>query len=129
MGVVENLMQSFNVDSGTYVYRPQLERNMLMIPIAHLSSRTRFFLVPRSINRYFIGRQNVLDVVKAHVAACTTDQGRQIRMAITGIAGIGKSEICLKLADMVRERSDFCDSCVAVNDANAQQQCRKCLLG
>lgn len=66
--------------------------------------RSGLFLVPHSVNRLFTGRQDVLDRLQTQIEAGVSRRNKQTRIALTGLAGIGKSEICLKLADMVRER-------------------------
>ena len=75
--------------------------------------RSKFFTVPRSTNRFFIGREGILDRLKEYVLANTGKKERQTRIAITGLAGIGKSEICLRLADEVR--SKYVDTRIVVS--------------
>ncbi|KAM0721473.1 hypothetical protein Q7P37_002397 [Cladosporium fusiforme] len=70
---------------------------------------TGHFIVPRSINRLFTGRSDVLQRLKSSIGSGkepSKDTDRQKRIVITGIGGVGKSEVCLKLVEEVRERFD-----------------------
>jgi putative protein kinase ArgK-like GTPase of G3E family len=59
--------------------------------------------VPRQVNTLFTGRKDILQRIEI---AITTNKSslQQRRFVITGMGGQGKSEICLKIADLVRER-------------------------
>ena len=57
--------------------------------------------IPRSVNTLFTGRSEILRRIKS--AITTGDVNTQRRFVITGMGGQGKSEICLKIADQVRE--------------------------
>ncbi|KAI9731883.1 MAG: hypothetical protein M1834_004334 [Cirrosporium novae-zelandiae] len=61
--------------------------------------------VPRPVNTLFTGRKGVLKRIEA--ALCPTDktynEERQRRFVITGLGGQGKSEICLRFADLMRD--------------------------
>jgi hypothetical protein len=58
--------------------------------------------IPRSVNSLFTGRAEILRRIKSAITI-TGDVNMQRRFVITGIGGQGKSEICLKIADQVRE--------------------------
>lgn len=63
------------------------------------------WLVPRTVNSLFTGRAEVLDKIQNAIRSnhMTTGPKKQQRYIITGMGGQGKSEICLKIADMLRE--------------------------
>lgn len=50
---------------------------------------------PPPLNRNFLGRNDEITAIKA--AFREADAGKQKRYVIYGMAGIGKSEICVKL--------------------------------
>lgn len=58
--------------------------------------------VPRSVNTLFTGRSDIINRIKE---AITLKEGSQVqrRFVITGMGGLGKSEICLKVAAEMRE--------------------------
>jgi Heterokaryon incompatibility protein (HET) len=56
--------------------------------------------VPHATNRLFTGRTEVLERVKNVMRRDVPDQKRFI---ITGLGGLGKSEICLKIANEMRQ--------------------------
>ncbi|KAH7092522.1 hypothetical protein FB567DRAFT_625504 [Paraphoma chrysanthemicola] len=61
------------------------------------------WIVPRTVNSLFTGRTELIDRIKR---ALHDDGGHttvQKRLVLTGIGGIGKSEVCLTLADAMRE--------------------------
>ncbi|KAJ4374688.1 hypothetical protein N0V86_007561 [Didymella sp. IMI 355093] len=62
------------------------------------------WMVPRAVNSLFTGRDKV---VKGLQTALSKDSGpdetQQTRVVVTGIGGMGKSEVCLKVAELVRE--------------------------
>ena len=58
--------------------------------------------VPHRRNPFFTGREEILRRIKSAITI-TRDVNMQRRFVITGIGGQGKSEICLKIADQVRE--------------------------
>jgi hypothetical protein len=61
--------------------------------------------VPRPVNTLFTGRTKILGKIKD--ALCPGDKSYsgdlQRRFVITGLGGQGKSEVCLKVADLVRQ--------------------------
>jgi hypothetical protein len=69
------------------------------------ASVNEHWLVPRIVNNLFTGRREVLTMIRNAIysnqkASSTKEQQRFI---IMGMGGQGKSEICLKIADMVRK--------------------------
>ena len=58
--------------------------------------------IPRSVNALFIGRTDALERIQRAITRKENDQ-KQRRFVITGIGGQGKSEICLRIADQMRE--------------------------
>jgi tetratricopeptide (TPR) repeat protein len=71
------------------------------------AARNVHWIVPRPVNSLFTGRSELVERIKN--ALHNNDPGtiEQKRLVITGIGGIGKSEVCLKVADLMR------DECVA----------------
>jgi putative protein kinase ArgK-like GTPase of G3E family len=65
------------------------------------------WMVPSPVNRLFTGRSELVE--RIHYTLRNIDPGtnKQKRLVITGIGGIGKSEVCLHVADIMR------DECVA----------------
>ena len=64
------------------------------------------WLVPRTVNSNFTGRTEVLAKIKDAIQSNhhAADAKQQQRFIITGMGGQGKSEVCLKIADMVRQQ-------------------------
>jgi tetratricopeptide (TPR) repeat protein len=60
-------------------------------------------MVPRTVNSLLTGRGEVVERMRSALRDYGPDATRQQRVVITGIGGIGKSEVCLKVADLVRE--------------------------
>ena len=63
------------------------------------------WLVPHTVNNNFTGRTEVLAKIKDAIQNNhrATSANKQQRFVITGMGGQGKSEVCLKIADMVRQ--------------------------
>ncbi|EON65752.1 hypothetical protein W97_04991 [Coniosporium apollinis CBS 100218] len=62
------------------------------------------WMVPRAVNNLFTGRAELLDQIQdALLGDKTSCAGKQRRFVITGLGGQGKSEICLKVANVMRE--------------------------
>jgi hypothetical protein len=68
------------------------------------TSQNIHWWVPRSVNPLFTGREEVLQRIERSLMVDTNSTKQQRRFVITGMGGQGKSEICLKVADLVRER-------------------------
>ena len=61
-------------------------------------------MVPRPINEMFIGRAELLLQIQEALRNETSSADKQKRFVITGLGGQGKSEICLKVANIMREQ-------------------------
>ena len=61
-------------------------------------------MVPRAINNLFTGRTKLIRQVQESLRNNQAiDSSKQRRFVITGLGGQGKSEICLKVASLMRE--------------------------
>ena len=60
-------------------------------------------MVPRTVNSLFTGRSEVVKRMQSALRNDSLDVTKQKRVVITGIGGMGKSELCLKVADLMRE--------------------------
>jgi hypothetical protein len=66
--------------------------------------RNQHYLLPRSVNSLFTGRDELLDRIQAVLRSnTTTSHIKQARFVITGLGGQGKSEICLQVADLMKD--------------------------
>jgi hypothetical protein len=63
------------------------------------------WIVPRIVNSLFTGRSEVIERMQSALRDNGSDTTKQQRVVIiiTGMGGMGKSEVCLKVADLVRE--------------------------
>ena len=75
----------------------------VVMPTEIPSSKNIHWWVPRSVNTRFTGRTEILQRIESALTQPASSK-QQRRFVITGIGGQGKSEICLKIADQVRER-------------------------
>ena len=63
-----------------------------------------YWIVPRTVNDLFTGRAELLlRIQKALHYKNGSFPDKQKRFVITGLGGLGKSEICLKVASLMRE--------------------------
>lgn len=63
----------------------------------------KHWLVSRSTNPYFTGRRGIINkIVKRLTSEDAANE--QLRLVLTGMGGEGKSEICLHVANIVRDR-------------------------
>lgn len=61
-------------------------------------------MVPRTVNDLFTGRTELLDRIQDALRGDRTHCAeKQKRFVITGLGGLGKSEVCLKVANLIRE--------------------------
>lgn len=63
--------------------------------------------VPLAVSTSFTGRKDVLAKIRrafSHTSETFAEE-QQKRFIITGLGGLGKSEICLKIADLMRNES------------------------
>ncbi|USP74753.1 hypothetical protein yc1106_02027 [Curvularia clavata] len=65
--------------------------------------RNVHWIVPRLVNHLFTGRLELLDRIRSALRNDSEDAIEHKRLVITGMAGIGKSEVCLKIADLLQE--------------------------
>jgi hypothetical protein len=61
------------------------------------------WIVPRTVNSLFTGRTEVLVRIQAVLRSDTTSSNKQKRFVITGLGGQGKSEICLQVANLLKD--------------------------
>jgi hypothetical protein len=71
--------------------------------IVESKSKNVHWYVPRPVSSIFTGRSELLQQISTAIEP-TANSALQKRFIITGIGGMGKSEICLKVADLVREK-------------------------
>ncbi|KAI1211995.1 TPR-like protein [Annulohypoxylon truncatum] len=67
-----------------------------------IEPRNVHWLVPRSVNSMFTGRRNLITKIKKVLVSPAPRAQR--RFVLTGMGGQGKSEVCLKVADELREQ-------------------------
>ena len=60
------------------------------------------FKISRSLNRLFTGRTELLERIQTLLSDDNNTVKKQNRFVITGLGGQGKSEICLKVANLMR---------------------------
>ena len=66
------------------------------------------WILPRALNTLFTGRDELLlRIQKALRYNHTSSPNKQKRFVITGLGGQGKSEICLKIANELRQEYDY----------------------
>lgn len=64
----------------------------------------KHWLVPRGVNKLFTGRSEIIDRIKAALQDDGAQHaGKQKVFVITGLGGMGKTEICLQVANILRE--------------------------
>jgi len=63
------------------------------------------WMVPRAINNLFTGRSDLLSrIQRAFQRVSISVAQRQRRFVITGLGGQGKSEICLQVANLIKQK-------------------------
>lgn len=60
------------------------------------------WLVPKDVNSLFTGRNDIIKEIKDAVVSSTPNVNQK-RFVLTGIGGQGKSEVCLRVVNEVRE--------------------------
>ena len=75
--------------------------------------RTGHCVVPRATNRLFTGRIEILEKLSNVLEDNREKIYQQTRIAITGIGGLGKSELCLKLVEKEKGKGRYLDSPIA----------------
>ncbi|OBT53876.1 hypothetical protein VE04_06248 [Pseudogymnoascus sp. 24MN13] len=76
------------------------------IPFAIDSADSRgnvYFQVPRTVSSLFTGRTELLSRMQTVLLGDTSSSKKQKRFVITGLGGQGKSEICLQVADLLKD--------------------------
>ncbi|EPE24649.1 TPR-like protein [Glarea lozoyensis ATCC 20868] len=71
---------------------------------APLKQRNIHWIVPRIVNKLFTGRDDLILRIQEALDPHTTMPTQQKRFVITGMGGQGKSEICLKVANLMQEK-------------------------
>jgi ATP-dependent Clp protease ATP-binding subunit ClpA len=77
--------------------------------LTYLSSESeaagnKHWLVPRGVNKLFTGRSEIIDKIKEAISDDSTQHAdKQKVFVITGLGGMGKTEICLQVANILRE--------------------------
>ncbi|KAI1807579.1 TPR-like protein [Daldinia bambusicola] len=66
-----------------------------------IEPRNMHWIVPRSASRIFTGRRDTIQKIRSAVTMSGSDA--QKRFVLTGIGGMGKSEVCLRAAQELRE--------------------------
>lgn len=61
------------------------------------------WIVPSPVNRFFSGRSELIDRIIGALSNNNEGATERKQLVITGIGGIGKSELCLKVAEVIRE--------------------------
>jgi tetratricopeptide (TPR) repeat protein len=84
-----------------------------------LAARKTCWTVPYEKNRKFVGRESELDKLEKMLSA----QNKPSRAAVSGLGGVGKTQIALELAYQTRERYPDCSNfwIPMTNDESRQQ--------
>ncbi|CAN9251458.1 unnamed protein product [Alternaria alternata] len=61
------------------------------------------WIVPRAVNSLFTGRSQLVSRLESALRSNSVSTTERKQLVITGIGGIGKSEVCLRVADLLRE--------------------------
>lgn len=74
-------------------------------PFPEMALANVHWSIPRPLNPLFTGRTQVVEQIKGALSPTPESMCRdqQRRFVLTGLGGQGKSEICLKVADLLRE--------------------------
>lgn len=59
--------------------------------------------VPRAVNSLFTGRAQLLQRIQTALKDDGAGSPRRKQLVITGLGGIGKSEVCLQIANTLRQ--------------------------
>lgn len=79
--------------------------NILILETSGIVQGNVHWMVPRAINSLFTGRDNLLvRIEKALYIDSPSTIETQRKFVITGLGGQGKSEICLQVANLMREK-------------------------
>ncbi|ETN38547.1 uncharacterized protein HMPREF1541_06583 [Cyphellophora europaea CBS 101466] len=82
----------------------QLEQRLTAPNVLATPSANMHWIVPRSTNSLFTGRNAILDELKVIIQNAVNEPtpDQQCRIVVTGIGGQGKSKLCLQLANRCR---------------------------
>jgi tetratricopeptide (TPR) repeat protein len=69
------------------------------------------WMVPRPVNSLFTGRSELVERIQSSIRNIDAGTVKQKRLVITGIGGIGKSEVCLQVADLMRNEYVITSMC------------------
>jgi hypothetical protein len=61
------------------------------------------WMVPRPVSCLFTGRSELVSRIENALRNNSVGTTERKQLVITGIGGIGKSEVCLRIADLLRE--------------------------
>ncbi|KFZ13047.1 hypothetical protein V502_06789 [Pseudogymnoascus sp. VKM F-4520 (FW-2644)] len=68
------------------------------------SAGNKHWLVPRKVNKLFTGRSEIINRIKVAIRDNSAQNAEKQKVfVITGLGGLGKSEICLQVATVLRE--------------------------
>ncbi|KAF2875101.1 acyl transferase/acyl hydrolase/lysophospholipase [Massariosphaeria phaeospora] len=98
---VENLQQKQNKTELSFALL--ISEHTMRCLTQQYRTRNVHWMIPRPVNSLFTGRSELIE--RIHNALRNNDPGttKQKRLVITGIGGIGKSEVCLQVADLMRD--------------------------
>lgn len=68
-------------------------------------------MVPRPVNSLFTGRSELVGRIKSALRNDSAGTTQRKQLVITGMGGIGKSELCLRIADLMREECVAASQC------------------
>ena len=70
-----------------------------------MADENEHWTVPRGSSTLFTGRTSIIEKLEQQLFSSAEQyENKQRRIVIVGMGGMGKSEICLKVAENVRER-------------------------
>jgi hypothetical protein len=70
-----------------------------------LTDENEQWIIPRGSSTLFTGRASTIETLEQQLCfPAKIYEDKQRRFVIVGLGGMGKSEICLKVAENVRER-------------------------
>jgi putative protein kinase ArgK-like GTPase of G3E family len=75
----------------------------ILVLIEACIARNEHWIVPRPANSLFTGRSELIARILNAIRNDDLDTTKQKRLVITGIGGIGKSEVCLRIANDMRQ--------------------------
>jgi Mrp family chromosome partitioning ATPase len=61
------------------------------------------WMVPQPVNSLFTGRSKLIARIQSAIRTDDPSMTKQKRLVITGMGGMGKSEVCLRIANEMRQ--------------------------